>query len=67
MGHKIKVTSAATAGQIFVPGLGSFVPNEWTEVSDADVERYKSMIGKELESSGSIEVKKSTPKKKESE
>ena len=68
MGYKIKVTSAATAGKIFVPGLGAFVPNEWADVSDADAQLYESIRGKKLESSGSIEVKKAaTPKKKESE
>lgn len=68
MGYKVKVNVAASAGNIMVPGLGSFVPNEWTDVSDADAARFESIKGKKLESNGPLEVKRaSTPKKKESE
>ncbi len=67
MPYKIRVTSTASKGKEFVPGLGLFVPNEWTDVSDEDAARYESMMGKTLEESG-LEVKKATtPKKKESE
>ncbi len=66
MGLKVRVPSAAAAGLIMVPNLGSFVPNEWTDVSDEDVARYESLRGRPITKEVGLETK-STAKKKESE
>ena len=64
MGYKIRVPSTASAGKILVPGLGAFVPNEWTEISDEAVARYEVLKDRPIKESA-LEVK--TTKKKESE
>ncbi len=66
MGYRIRVKSAAAEGLIVVSGLGSFAPNEWTEVSDEDVARYESRRDRPISEEAGLEVKAST-KKKESE
>lgn len=67
MGLKVRVPSAASAGLIMVPNLGSFVPNKWTDVSDENVARYESIRGRPIDEEAGLEVKRSTTRKKESE
>ncbi len=67
MGYKIRVKSAATEGLIMVPNLGSFAPNEWTEVSNEDVTRYESLRGRSIREESGLEIKQVSTKKKESE
>ncbi len=66
MGYKVKVKSSASEGVVMVPNLGSFVPNEWTDVSDGAVSRYESIRGRSIEEEAGLEVKKNSPEVKKS-
>ncbi len=67
MGTKIRVSSSASAGVVMVPNLGSFPPNEWTEVSDESIARYEAIRGRPISEESGLEVKRTSTKKKESE
>lgn len=66
MGLQVKVI-AATSEEVFVTGLGSFVPGEWTEITEAQALRFEALHGVTLEDASNIEVKKKTSTKKEDE
>ncbi|MHA2047128.1 MAG: hypothetical protein ACW99G_20240 [Candidatus Thorarchaeota archaeon] len=60
---QIKVL-AQTDEPVFVPGIGSLVPNKWTEISDEQVAQFEVAQGLPIqEASNVIEVKGTKPKK----
>lgn len=61
---KVKVPGSNT-DQVHVPGLGSFVPGEWTEITEEQAARFESVHGRSLKEAPGFEVKTETPKKKE--
>ena len=64
MGLKVKVPGSTTV-EIHVPGLGSIVPNQWTDITEEQAARFKTIYGRSLKQTKGFEVKETTDKKEE--
>jgi len=61
---KVKVPGSTT-DKVHVPGLGSFVPGEWSDITEEQAQRFERVHKRSLEEAEGFEVKKATNKKKE--